>query len=428
MAHPEGHPVCTGPLAQPGVRLRRALRALGGWRARRFQPADRSESPERTRPVRGGAPAARGGAGGSAGPGSVLSGVTAVSVGSSGATCALMSGETVACWGFGAVGNGTKGSATPVVVPGLSSVTQIAAGDGQVCVLETGETIECWGSNLGGELGQGASALAPVAVTGFGQVGQIAEGGLDFACALLGDGSVECWGSNLNGDLQCGATTASAVPLKIAGLQGVKALATAIRRACVVSSNGTVDCWGGDWPCTPTAVAGITNATTVAVGTAHMCALLMDGTVACWGTNQYGQLGDASTTDSPMTPVKVAGLADVVEISAGDFFVCALIKDGSVKCWGDSRNGELGNGTTTMSPTPIVVPGLGGVTALSAALAIKRARCCRRARSCAGVRTRRATSALARRSGPTCSAPAFVLAIGVVSTDTLDNLLAGSII
>jgi hypothetical protein len=53
-------------------------------------------------------------------------------------------------------------------------------------------------------------------------------------------------------------------------------------------------------------VSGITTATSIAIGYYHSCALLSGGTIKCWGKNSRGQLGDGTTTDSA-TPVDVIG-------------------------------------------------------------------------------------------------------------------------
>src|SRR5262249_28447722 len=74
------------------------------------------------------------------------------------------------------------------------------------------------------------------------------------------------------------------------------------------------------------------------------CALLTDGTVRCWGNNNYGQLGDGTTIEHN-TPVAVVGLTGVAEIAVGSAHVCARVTDGTVRCWGYNGNGQLGDGT-----------------------------------------------------------------------------------
>jgi alpha-tubulin suppressor-like RCC1 family protein len=82
------------------------------------------------------------------------------------------------------------------------------------------------------------------------------------------------------------------------------------------------------------------------------------GVVWCWGYNASGQLGDASTTDSNV-PVQVSWLGSgAVAISAGSSYSCAVITGGTVKCWGANESGQLGDGTTNQSATPVDVFGL----------------------------------------------------------------------
>ena len=72
----------------------------------------------------------------------------------------------------------------------------------------------------------------------------------------------------------------------------------------------------------------------------------------CWGVNSSGQLGDGTTTDSPV-PVQVSGHAtDWATVTAGGDHTCAEKTGGTVWCWGDNGNGELGDGTTTRQPGP----------------------------------------------------------------------------
>jgi alpha-tubulin suppressor-like RCC1 family protein len=115
----------------------------------------------------------------------------------------------------------------------------------------------------------------------------------------------------------------------------------------------------------PVRVTGLTGVTAITAGYEHTCALLSGGTVDCWGWNDHGQLGDETSTyfynDAPYfpTPVEVSGLTGVMAISStGDVHTCALLIRGAVECFGQNYWGELGDGTTTDSSTPVQVLGL----------------------------------------------------------------------
>lgn len=78
-------------------------------------------------------------------------------------------------------------------------------------------------------------------------------------------------------------------------------------------------------------------------GLTRTCALLIDGTVRCWGGNSVGQLGDGTVSERSTT-VAVQGLSDVVSLSSSGLHTCALLANGTGRCWGLGQ-GALGNGT-----------------------------------------------------------------------------------
>ncbi len=104
----------------------------------------------------------------------------------------------------------------------------------------------------------------------------------------------------------------------------------------------------------------------VAVASDHACAVTASGTVECWGLNSHGQLGNGTTTASPTTAVVVAGIHDAVEVDVMFMVSCARRRDGTVWCWG--RGDSLGTGVAADATTPVQVPGVANAVDLSLGL------------------------------------------------------------
>lgn len=166
--------------------------------------------------------------------------------------------------------------------------------------------------------------------------------------------------------IQIAAMTAACPPLSGNGvdagapkpLTGVVAIAAGSRLSCAILGSGDVRCWGehaalgavADYVfAKPVTVSGLSGATAIAAGYLCACAVV-DGAVWCWGNNAYGQLGNGTTDDS-ITPVQVIGVADAVSVAIGMFHTCAVRQSGDVACWGGNHQGEFGNATMTSSNT-----------------------------------------------------------------------------
>ena len=169
-----------------------------------------------------------------------------------------------------------------------------------------------------------------------------------------------------------------------APLTGVAAISAGIDFACALMMDGTVRCWGedddgqlggmvndpslrcGSTTCSgAVAVAGATGGLAIASGLAGSCLLQTPGTVECWGDNTNGQLGNGSTTSSD-SPVPVTGLANATAISAGDQTMCALEAGGGVVCWGAGVLGQIGDDSIMNALTPTAPTGLASATAIAA--------------------------------------------------------------
>jgi hypothetical protein len=150
--------------------------------------------------------------------------------------------------------------------------------------------------------------------------------------------------------------------------------------SCLITVAGEARCWGSNWSgqlgvgdtnhrSIPTAVTGLAGLTVVdiAIGQWHVCFMYTDGVIAqhgvkCVGRNIVRMLGTGATTDPTLTPTDVVGLTSgVVEIEAGMWHSCAIMNDSTMKCWGNSGVGELGNGTNTRLEIAAAVPNLTGI-------------------------------------------------------------------
>ena len=117
-------------------------------------------------------------------------------------------------------------------------------------------------------------------------------------------------------------------------------------------------------------------ATQIAAGTYHTCALLTDGSTKCWGYNASGELGINSTTqqNAPGIAVNLGNGATAKGLAAGSKYTCALLTDGSAKCWGYNAYGQLGIGSTTQQNAPGSAVNLGnGATAKELAAGLSHA-------------------------------------------------------
>lgn len=309
----------------------------------------------------------------------------------------LQSGQTVSATVTG--GSGTKSFSVSGTLPaGVSfdattgaftgpsswslSATKVAGGGEHTCALTTSGGMKCWGRNLFGQLGTNDSNRTPKDVVGLTSgVVDIATG-TDHSCAVTSSGGVKCWGSNGNGRLGDGTGDNRSTPITVlasAGvdLTGAAAVTAGHEQTCVLTSSGGVKCWGnggggrlgdgtGNQSSYPVDVRLVANGATlsgvvqVSTGNAHTCALLDTGAVKCWGENNAGQLGTSGMGFS-YVPVDVrlvlggATLSGVTQISSHWNHTCALLGNGTVKCWGQNDAGQLGNGTTTNSNVAVDV-------------------------------------------------------------------------
>ncbi|MCX4241870.1 RCC1 domain-containing protein [Paraliomyxa miuraensis] len=193
--------------------------------------------------------------------------------------------------------------------------------------------------------------------------------GWQHTCARRQSGTVLCWGNNGHGQLGNGTRESSSRLVKVEGLADAVELAVGTDFSCARRQAGGVICWGNDefgqlgggrgtkpgvLSLRPTAVTGLRPAIQLTAGEYHACALEQGGTVQCWGDARNGQIGsDAKPAFG--RPVPIEQLGPSTRIASGAAHVCALEAAGRVKCWGRNTEGQLGDGKSGSRIKPVVV-------------------------------------------------------------------------
>ena len=306
-------------------------------------------------------------------------------------SCGLTGAGAVYCWGDV---DGVSTNTVPVLVPGNVKLASITTGAlwQYVCGLEANGAAHCFGDNTMGQLGKGDTISTRVfsPVSGGLRFRSISAGQVH-TCGVALDGPAYCWGWNAR--RQTGSTSTAQLlmtPAPVTGGHTFTTLTAGSSSTCGTTSSATY-CWGinrfgslgqgstaSAIVSTPTQVVGGASFASVRGGdenslVAPVCALTAAGAAFCWGANQSGQLGtsaslpsctltlgnppNTSTFGCTGTPVAVAGGLTFVLVAPAADHTCGLTTDRRVFCWGQNAAGQLGNGTTTSSNTPVRVTG-----------------------------------------------------------------------
>lgn len=302
--------------------------------------------------------------------------------------CGIAERGQAYCWGRNEHGElgmppDSQRHTDPVLMAGLPPLRDIAVSSWHGCGLGANGDLYCWGRNLTGELGRGTRTAweRPGVVSGGARFTGIAV--TDFtSCGLTERGAAYCWGFNDHGilghtaDEDCAdvfevpdgpprAFRCTAEPDAVVTDLRFEQIVLGGLAPCGLTTAGQVHCWAGrqvergdslvveDIGVYP--VQGIPGFTSIAAGGSHWCGLTNDGTAYCWGGNLYGQLGRGyergADTDTPKPPL---GELRFRALSAGGDHTCGLTTDAQVYCWGRNGQGQLGNGTTESSHTPVL--------------------------------------------------------------------------
>jgi cysteine-rich repeat protein len=276
-------------------------------------------------------------------------------------------------------------------------VEALAGGSNGNCAVLTGGRVKCWGRNTYGELGLGDTTTRgeqpgqmgdalPAIDLGSGRTVQSVSVGGAFACALLDDASVKCWGKNSYGQLgqgdlesrgdQPGEMGDALPPVDFGTGRSARALAASTYHVCALLDDSSVKCWGyngqgqlgigsgrsrGGEPdqmgdaLLPVELGSGRQPVELAGGSEFTCVRFDDGAVKCWGYNDYGQLGLGDTKWRGLAPEELGDNLPMLDLGSGrraraicadGKSSCALLDDGTMKCWGSNWTGQLGLGNT----------------------------------------------------------------------------------
>ncbi|MFN5927392.1 MAG: RCC1 domain-containing protein, partial [Roseiflexaceae bacterium] len=288
-----------------------------------------------------------------------LSNVVALNSGAGYHHCAVLANTTVKCWGANEsaqLGDGTYTRRTvPATVTGLSGATQVSVGERHTCARKSDGIVWCWGSNDVGQLADGGSleSTTPRQIAGVSGVTALASGP-QHVCVLRSDAQVACWGhpTGINGNRSGAVVT---TPTVIANTTGSVSLSVGNEQSCVAKSDGTVWCWGhvfhgeAGWVASGTTttrrssaaqMTSLSNIAQVVLSANSGCGRRANGDMLCWGEADRGQLGDGTYQPRGIArevrvtwqtnPYAARGAA----LYAGINYMCAILTDRRVACWG----------------------------------------------------------------------------------------------
>lgn len=294
-----------------------------------------------------------------------------------GHACALTPKGAAYCWGSDVVGQLGNGSANdggsspkPVAVARGIPFAGISAGNGITCGVSIFGPAFCWGANDVGSIGLGDSTVVqvdtPATVAGNISFGSIST---EFfhTCALTTTGSGYCWGQNASGALGVTNPSGNAYdPVAVSGTHTFKTITAGYQQqSCALDASFKAYCWGvggvsgtGDTAAAiyaPEAVQGGLQFVVLHANGSRVCGVVIGGAGYCWGDGRQGELGN-DTMEIAAAPSAIAGglaFTDVEPAQLGHF-TCGLTNSGAVYCWGHDAN-VLGD--TTMHTAPIAVGG-----------------------------------------------------------------------
>lgn len=265
--------------------------------------------------------------------------------------CALSMDRHLYCWGenyAGQLGDGTTTTRlTPTLIAAATTWRSVSAGNTGTCAIATDGRTFCWGQNA---LATGVSGLVPSQVTG-APAYAVVSAGVSQTCGITLEGSGYCAGRR--GGLGNGEFFYAAAPVQVLSASNAVDIARGYPAGCYVSTAKLVQCWAE----TPDATsARLPSFGSLAVKAVTMRALFEEGSggcairdadsrVVCWGSNNFGELGNGTTTTAA-TPTLIASTRSFVSVASALFSACGTTTAKELFCWG----GRPGVGSAFLTP------------------------------------------------------------------------------
>lgn len=253
---------------------------------------------------------------------------------------------------------------------------------------QLGGLFKCWGQNSSGKLGHSGTTPNPTpsSVTlppGTNYAREVTLG-LNFTCAILDNRLPYCWGTNSYGQVGNGSGQQQTIPAPVTLPQGTT-VATTIKagpeHACAVLDDNKTYCWGSNYfkqlgndktngsgqsinifrtptpVMFPSSLPKDASTRSLALGARHTCALMTNNKAYCWGNNKDGRLGNGNnqTQKLPTQVMLPQGTSSILQLTAGHEHTCAIMNNGKAYCWGNNTSDQLGDGTGVSSSKPVEV-------------------------------------------------------------------------
>lgn len=247
--------------------------------------------------------------------------------------------------------------------------SELATGTRHSCGIYDG-AMYCWGENVLGVLGQGTRDNevyeSPLPVGTDTDWSSVSSSGYH-TCGIRGEGLLYCWGNGTAGQLGDGTTEISLVPTRVGLRTDWVQVSAGGDHTCGITATGELYCWGSgrwgqlgqgrerhDYASAPLRVGSSTSWESVAAGAVNNCAIRESGSLYCWGNNAQLQVGIGYEDTSSFYPVygpERVSSRSYDSVGFGYRHACALTS-GKIYCWGLNEDGQLGTGTTSREGTP----------------------------------------------------------------------------